>query len=115
MFHCSHLGNGDEEDVAWKPQQNSLKEQITRVNSEIHNPENTVLQDQIAFYRAESNDSGVRVSLGPAVARSPPLLNCPESGSVAGRPPDCVLRSLCGEEKMIWLETLPVINSQSNF
>lgn len=45
------------------------------------------------LYREDAEASGVRVSLGPAVARSPPLLNGPASGS-AWNPPDWVLRSL---------------------
>lgn len=46
------------------------------------------------LYREHAEASGVRVSLGPAVARSPPLLNGPVSGSAAWNPPDWVLRSL---------------------
>lgn len=46
------------------------------------------------LYRKDAEASGVRVSLGPAVARSPPLLKGPASGSAAWNPPDWVLRSL---------------------
>lgn len=40
-------------------------------------------QRRAGLYREDTYDSGVRVSLGPAVARSPPLLNGPASGSAA--------------------------------
>lgn len=46
------------------------------------------------LYHEDADASGVRVSLGPAVARSPPLLKGPASGSAAWNPPDWVLRSL---------------------
>lgn len=48
----------------------------------------------VKLYRKDAEASGVRVSLGPAVARSPPLLKGPASGSAAWNPPDWVLRSL---------------------
>lgn len=51
-------------------------------------------QMRAELYPEHAEDSGVRVSLGPAVARSPPLLNGPASGSAGWNPPDWVLRSL---------------------
>jgi hypothetical protein len=45
---------------------------------------------QTQSYRTELPDSGVRVNLGPAVARSPPLLNWFGSRSSPCRPPDWV-------------------------